>query len=486
MYAVIWFQNFSLQAVLRTERFEANAAIVILRETVHRSIIYQVNSIAARYGIKEGHTVSQAIAKCRQLQVRPIKPLAEKSAKNTIFSCLYSTTPLIEERAYDRYTIDLSGIPETQQRERIQHLLQSLRTLGFFPQIGVAASPEWAHYAAKCAEPLLWVDNAHDFFKEVSIPIAVENEKMQLILKQWGIHTLGAFAALPKQAVAKRLGMEGLALWQSLYNPQQRILEIKQPPQEFEAKVEMEYEIETLEPLLFILNRLIEQLCLQLTCAFLQAKVMILELTMDDGDRYRRIFKLPEPTTRKEKLRQVIETHLENLQTSSAITTVYLQVIPTEASNRQPQLFQHSVKDPWKFSSTLHQLIGLVGSENVGTPRLRDVHLPDSFRMEPPAQILEKATPPHMPLSRTTSLRLQRFRPSLPAHVKVIHGKPVSIQSKLVSGAVQSRRGPWHLSGAWWDPHHWKRTEWDIGLEDGTLLQIVFTRDNWFVEGVYG
>ena len=486
MYAVIWFQNFSLQAVLRMERFEAESAIAILRETIHRSIIYQVNSIAARYGVKEGHTVSQALAKCKHLQVRPIKPLAEKSAKHTIFSCLYALTPFIEESAYDRYTIRLSGIPAAQQKTRIRQLFKSLRKAGFFPQIGVAATVDWAHYAAKCASPLLWVEDASDFFKEVSIRIAVDDEQMRQILQQWGIHTLGEFADLPMQAVAKRLGKDGLTLWQSLHSGQQRILEIAHPPQEYEAGIEMEYEIETLEPLLFILNRLIEQLCLQLKCAFMQAKVLIFELRMDDGGHYRRVFKLPEPTTRQDKLRQVLETHLENLHTSSAIKAVAIEAVPTEAVDHQPQLFQHSVKDIWKFSSTLHQLIGLVGSENVGTPQLQDDHLPDSFRMEAPVQVLEKVAPPQISLTTKPALRLQRFRPSLPASVQLRKGKPVTIQSGFLEGRIRDRRGPWHLSGTWWDPRYWKRVEWDVELEDGPLLRIVFTQGRWFIEGSYG
>ena len=486
MYAVVWIQKLSLQSVLRTEVFPKHACIAILRETAQRSVIYQVNSFAAKYGIKEGHTVSQAIAKCADLLVRPRKPLAEKSARQTLFSCLYHVTPLIEETTEETYSLQLSGIRKDEQKTTITALLKRLKDQGFHPQIGVASAPNWAGYAAKCAQPLLWIEDHRKFFQEVSIHTAIEDEKMRSILKNWGIHTLGAFAALPQQAIGKRLGRIGLDLWQSLQHPEQRLLQIKKPAKNYEASMELEYDVTTVEPLLFIVNRLIKQLCLQLDNHFLQAKVLILELAMDDKSQYRRIFKLPEPTTHEDKLRQLLETHFENLETTAPVRAITLKVIPTDATSQQNQLFQHTVRDAWKFASSLHQLIGLVGSENVGTPKLKENHLPDSFTMEPLTQVLEQGNDKTGSRSEQPTLRLQRFRPPIAAHVDLANGYPSLLQSNEIEGSIQSFRGPWHQSGTWWDQRHWKRLEWDIELENHSLYRIVYTDGRWFIDGAYG
>ncbi len=494
MYAAIWIPQFALQSVLRTEAFARNACVAILRETAQRSIIYQVNSFADRYGVTEGQTVSQAIAKCKQLQVRPRKPLAEKSAKLSLFNCIYSLTPLIEESSEELYTIQLQGIHPSDQKSQIQALLALLKEQGFFPRIGVAQTADWANYAAKCAHPLLWIDNPRSVFKEINIQTAVEDPHLRSILKQWGIHTLADYANLSQQAIGERFGKVGLKVWHSLHNKTQRILRIKTPPTDFRSRMELEFEIESLEPLLFVLNRMIDQLWLQLKSAFLKAQVLILQLELEDKSSYRRVFKLPEPTLSRDKIEQVLHTHLENLQTCSAITAVSLEIIPTDAANHQPQLFQQQVKDPWKFASTIHQLVGLLGSENVGTPVLRDNHEPDTFSMESLTQTLDPIdTVASTNLFQVHQLKLQRFRPPIPTRVKLHSGKPSRLDTILssstspcYSGIILSLRGPWNFSGNWWDQRQWKRMEWDIQLESGSLFRLIYTNGHWFIEGAYG
>jgi len=487
MYAVVLIRNFSLQALLRSGSFPAKSPLAVTRESGSRSVISQVNAKGKKSGVIPGMTISQALAKCRDLQVFSRKPLAEQSAHKAVFVSLYQITPLIEETSEAHYTLQLSGIAEADRKKRIQTLLDSLKDLGFYPQIGVAVSAMWAYYAALCAQPLFWVEDCQRFFDEVSIEVAVEEEKLRTILKQWGIRTLGDFAAMPQPAVAKRLGKPGIQLWRSLHEPEQRILKIKSPPQEYDAKMELEYAIDSLEPLQFLLNRLLEQLCLQLKQCFLFAKVLILELGLEDRTQYRRIFKLPEPTTRKAALQQILDTHLEQLQTGSGICIVRVEAIPTQAKAPQSQLFQHQAKDPWKMASTLHQLIGLVGSENVGRPQPTNDHRPDAFTMESLPQVLETPAKPGEGRGRlTTQLKLQRFRPPQKTQVRLNKGIPRWFQIGGHDREILSIRGPWHLSGNWWDQRAWKRMEWDVETEQEGLYRIAYSRGQWWVEGAYG
>ena len=79
----------------------------------------------------------------------------------------------------------------------------------------------------------------------------------------WGIRSAGAFAQLPREEVGKRLGTEGLAFWDRISGREERPLRISEPPAVYEESLEFEYEIETLEPLLFVIRRFLDQLCLQ-------------------------------------------------------------------------------------------------------------------------------------------------------------------------------------------------------------------------------
>src|SRR6266496_4368193 len=134
-------------------------------------------------------------------------------------------------------------------------------------------------------------------------------EEILGILHKWGIHTLGQLAALDKEELRARLGPEAVRLWERANGTATRLLKFVQPPETFDESFEFDHEIETAEPLLFILRRFLEQLSLRLSSIYLVARELTLTITFSGaqadasatpvrlGPRtYERIFKIPQPT----------------------------------------------------------------------------------------------------------------------------------------------------------------------------------------------
>jgi nucleotidyltransferase/DNA polymerase involved in DNA repair len=111
------------------------------------------------------------------------------------------------------------------------------------------------------------------------------------ILHRWGIHTLGQFAALDKEEVGTRLGPIGLQLWDRAKGKTTRLLKLISPPESFEEAFEFENEIETVEPLLFMLRRFLQQLSLRLGALYLVASELRLEITFSNKSAYSIILK---------------------------------------------------------------------------------------------------------------------------------------------------------------------------------------------------
>ncbi len=80
-------------------------------------------------------------------------------------------------------------------------------------------------------------------------------QEILAILHKWGIHTLGQLAALDKEELRARLGAEAVRLWERANGTATRLLKFVQPPEAFEESFEFDHEIETTEPLLFMLRR---------------------------------------------------------------------------------------------------------------------------------------------------------------------------------------------------------------------------------------
>jgi protein ImuB len=302
------------------------------------------------------------------------------------------------------------------------------------------------------------------------------------ILHRWGIESLGQFAALEKEAVAARLGPIGLQLWERASGKTTRLLKLVPLRESFEEAFEFENEIETGEPLLFMLRRFLQQFSGRLGVLHLVASELQLKITFSDKSDYRHGFKIPEPTNDVEILFRMLHTHLENFTSTSPIIAVALKAETTKPSLEQFHLFETALRDPARLTETLARLTGLLGAERVGTPVLEETHRPDAFRLEPFSwQLPEiKTELPSLP-----ALALRRFRSPLAASVLLAKNRPAHFRSAKVQGAVRDEKGPYKASGNWWDENAWDRAEWDVELENGALCQCHSSRGQWALDGVY-
>src|SRR5947209_15578067 len=171
-------------------------------------------------------------------------------------------------------------------------------------------------------------------------------QEILAILHKWGIHTLGQLAALDQEQLGVRLGPESVRLWERANGQSNRLLKFVQPPESFEESFEFELEIETAEPLLFMLRRFLEQLALRLSTIYLVAKELTLRITFADKQTYERIFKIPQPTNDVDLLFRMLQTHLENFRSEHPIVAVALIAQPSKPVSQQFQLFQIALRNP--------------------------------------------------------------------------------------------------------------------------------------------
>ena len=210
-----------------------------------------------------------------------------------------------------------------------------------------------------------------------------EVQQILAILHKWGIHTLGQLAALDKEQLGARLGPVAVRMWERANGQSDRLLRLVRPPESFEESFEFENEIETAQPLLFMLRRFLQQLSFRLSAIYLVAKELRLQITFSNKQHYERCFKIPQPTNDVDLLFQMLHTHLENFKSEYQITAVSLEAKPTKASQQQFGLFEIPLRDPNQLYETLARLIALLGSDRVGTPVLEETHRSDAFHIEP-------------------------------------------------------------------------------------------------------
>jgi len=315
-------------------------------------------------------------------------------------------------------------------------------------------------------------------------------QEIVAVLHKWGIHTLGQVATLDKEELRSRLGVEAVRFWERATGQATRLLKLVQPPESFDESFEFDHEIETAEPLLFILRRFLEQLALRLGAIYLVARELTLRITFSNKQIYERVFKIPQPTNDVDLLFRMLQTHLENFKSKHAIVAVALSAEPIRPASQQFGLFETVLRNPTQLYETLARLTALLGSDRVGTPIKEETHRPDTFRMEPFVWAsVESAVPSgnfEDALRRahaTTRLALRRFRPAAPTSIFISHNR--HLQSEKVCGKVVDQRGPFLLSGNWWNEKSWACAEYDMQIEGNALVRCHEAEGTWRVDGIY-
>ncbi len=333
-------------------------------------------------------------------------------------------------------------------------------------RIAVAATIETAILAARNLPGLTFIAAGEEQSILGALPVDCLPPDPEIFqtFDLWGIRTLADLARLPEKGIAERLGPRGLWMQKLARGAIDRPLRPVIPETTYEESTELDYPLELLEPLLFLINRFLHDICERLDAQSLAAGALCLTL-----NRTERILRPPFPTRDVKFLLKLVEHDIESHPVDEAIQKIKLLILPVEPRRVQHGLFTPAAPEPEKLELTLGKIRGLVGAANVGYPELFNTHRPGAG------------------FSPTTHLAFRYFRPPLAARVETEAGVPKHLSASLCRGAIVKIAGPWRSSGDWWRPDLWDRDEWDLALADGALYRIYQDRSmrQWFVEGIY-
>jgi protein ImuB len=516
MFACIYIPNFPMAALLRVEPELRSCAIAILEGRPPLEKICAVNEKAGRFGIAPGMTKAQAEL-CPALALRPSSALQESAAHAALLDCAQSFSPCVEDSACDTVLLDLAGTESLlgSAPEISRAIAHRASAFGLDANVAIAANPDAALVAAR-GFPGVTVISSHETADRLGpLPIAVlfadrlEGEERKAAdqtletLDRWGIRCLRALAALPQIALSERLGQDGLRLQHLARGSASRTLVPVEEPSIFEEAIELEDPVVLLEPLAFLLNRLLEQLCARLAARALATQELRLTLGLDSPPQqskqpFLRTLRLPLPMLDARTFLKLLQLDLNAHPPGAPIVKIHLVAEPSRMRSAQGGLFLPPSPEPEKLELTLARIASMVGAHKVGAIELLDTHHPEGFRIDRfvPGPPQTKSEPEMSPPGENAVTALRRFRPPLRAEVTLHEGQPVYLACrKNMQGNVLWKAGPWRFSGDWWEHGAWSRDEWDVALQNPVLhngeslalyrLVHDLLSGAWFVEGTY-
>jgi protein ImuB len=480
MFGCIFLPRFRLQAALRWH--DVRGPAVVVSETTLKGIVAEVSEEAAARGIIAGMTSAQAMARVRELIIRSRSPAQEECLNQILVQTALALSPDVELCCDGACVADLRCVrKETCWQQLADEQIAHLRAQGLSAVMGIAPTPDLAILAARGAQPSAVIYDPGAFTSSLPIETLEPPEEFLRILHGWGIRRVGEFLALPKMETIERVGPIAEALRRKISGRNKRLLRLICPLPEYAEAFDFDCEIETIEPLLFLLRRFLDGLCGRLRTVYRVAQRMVLRLPLENGASYERTFSIPTPTANVEVLFRILRTHLENLKLPKRPIGVRLSIQAVAPARDQLQLFESALRDPNRFGETLATLKAFLGNENVGVPAKSNTHRPDCYVLAECFTVQkEKGT-----VESLRGLPLRRFRPAIPSLVIVQEGRPTSVKSSRVRGAIRSCAGPYRLSGNWWDRECWQQEEWDVALAKGGLYRLSRHEATWKIGGCY-
>ena len=312
-------------------------------------------------------------------------------------------------------------------------------------------------------------------------------ERLEL-LARWGLRTIGDLAraaghrAWPSASAptVRACGASRAARTTGLFVP-------AAAPDTFEMTLELDWPVDGLEPLSFLLARVLEPLCAGLVARGRRAAALTLDLGLVDRSIHRRVLKPAAPSAEPRTWRTLLLLDLEAHPPRDAIQAITVRAEPTPSR-------PCAVLAPRPGAALARAAGGDDGASSCVdrrrprrrgfAPRHASAGRLRGGDVRPRAGRRERAPPPGPP-----RVALRAFRPPLPADVAAARAARRPSWPRRGSAARwSSTPAPGAPPGDWWDVA-WSREEWDVALRrapgDSGVYRIFRDRlrEAWFVEG---
>jgi len=486
--ACVLLPHVDVQSLERGDPELAGAPLVVCEG---RDVV-DLSPAARALGLRPGMTIFQARAAAPDALFRARSPELVRSAEAALVDLGHSFSPRVEASP-GAIAVDVAELGRLFENEaQIGNALYvGARKLGLAVRVGIAGDKTTARVAARAGEvTVVAAGREPPFLAPLPIELLEPSAETLATLRRWGVRTIGELEALPAGGVAVRLGAEGALLARVARGQADTPLQPLAEPLVFEEGIDFDWPVENVEPLLFVLRRLVDNLMARLACRALASGDLGLTMKLSPRGRDVRTVPVAAPTRDVGTLLSLVRLALETAPPAAAVEGIVVRTSPARTRSAQLSFFEPAGPSPDKLASTIARLSALVGASRVGAPVVLDRHLPDAFTMQPFDAPRVRATGDRRQATgneeEARALALQALRPPVEAEVRLDRGELRYVAGQGIGGQVLAAAGPFRVRDGWWQLPV-TRDYYDVQLSDGAIYRVFhdLSRDSWHIDGCY-
>ncbi|MBA4245543.1 MAG: DNA repair nucleotidyltransferase [Pseudomonas sp.] len=448
LWACILLPQLALDGVMR-QRVDPAEPLVLLGGPPQRRVLQAVNPAARALGLKPGQLLSAAQALTRGFASADYDLAAIERWQQFLAAWAYGFSAQVSLH-YPRClllevgsSLGLFGPwPHFEARLR-----RELGELGFQQRITLAPNPVAARMLANVHDGLAIGDAAELRAALERLPvdrIGLSRETASALTRM-GLRSLQQLLALPRDGLARRFPAELLPHLDSLLGERALALEFYRPPDRFDARIELNFEVESHQALLFPLRRLTADLATYLAGRDSGVQRFTLHLEHRNRPASQLVVGLLSAERDPAMLLELTRGRLEQLQLPAPVLALRLEAreLPAFAPQHR-QLFDERPQQSLPWEQLRERLRARLGDEAVQGLGVRADHRPEqSWQTES-----DRRTPP---------------LPSVGPRPGWLLGEP----QPLAEAGLLILAGPERIESGWWDGGDLRRDYYLVQTRSG-------------------
>jgi protein ImuB len=486
----LWIPAFRL-AVARLTEDVALDTPVIVADRLERGRVVDCSLPAAALGVRPGMTLVQAQAVANE--ARTVVDDRERDAAiwADVLEALDAASPVVEDAGWGRAFLEMHGI-EGSAEGWIGAVRNALAGFDLPLRVGLGPNPFVALAAAVLGDGTICDDDPAAFLAPFPLEQLDCGDDVCDRLRLLGIRTLGELAALPHGPFVRRFGPPAARWHEWARGIDRRRLRPRPRALRIDRSSYGEGEATSEEAVLFALRALVGRVVDDLGAAGKRAGRLVLGLECENGDVRELTTRVAQPTAVPATLFNLLRARLEGVVLDAPVTGLRLVAEGLEDGGVPLALFAASDPDPDALGIVLARLDAALGDGGarrvriVSGPRVERRFAHDPFTLEPLVTTNWLAATV-APLPQTATLQFRPVAPQAVA-VRVIGGTPRFVGTPAQT--VLDAAGPWRVEEGWWagaagGGEPLVRDEYDVLLDDGSLVRIAHEQTTWSIRGVY-
>ncbi len=424
--------------------------------------ITAISKAAAGHGVKVGQPLNDARAICPQLASYPADSRADMEGLKSLAQWCDRYSPSVSLIAPDSIAIDTTGCAHLFGGEAalLQDVMRRLQWMKLTVRTGLAETLAAARAIALFADINAIGDRIvpHGQIAAATNDLPVEALDLcfdiVVLLRRLGLKTIGAVAAVPRHALARRFQSKQAAgdvclRLDHLYGRRGQAFQPLKPAPLYRARMGCNDPILDIVSLEYGLGYLLNDLVRQLEGDGVGVRTLTLTACRVDGSTRAVQAGLSRPNRNPSHLQRLLKERLEQIDPGEGIDTLILSADAVQVFDpRQKNLDGTSTLKSEETSVLIDRLANRLGAKNVYRTIPVESHIPE--RAQKPVAVNDRTVWLEHSIKPDRPFRLLARPETISAIAEVPDGPPLQFIWRRIIRRVVHARGPERIAPEWW------------------------------------